>query len=58
MIAGLGLVRYDIERSMLEAARVMRLVTGEEPPPEGLKEPEEFVKFLADQWIRSYGSYA
>jgi hypothetical protein len=57
MIAGLGQVRYDVEKSMIEGAKVMRLVTGAEQPPEGLKEPEEFVKFLADQWLRSFGSY-
>lgn len=32
MIAGLGQVRYDIERSMIEGARIMRLVTGAEVP--------------------------
>lgn len=58
MIVGLGQARHDIERSLIEGARVMRLVTGEEAPPATLKEPEGFVKWLAESWLQSYGSYA
>jgi hypothetical protein len=58
MIAGLAQAKFDIERSMIDGARIMRLVTGAETLPATSKDPEGVVKFLADQWLRSYGSYS
>lgn len=57
MIAGLAQVQHVITHSMDEAARVMAMVTGQESPPASLKDPDGFVRFLAEQWLRSYGAY-